>query len=145
MEKSNREKKNKNENNYKLNKLKEDIYKRKSQEKDKSKNSTFNNKLTDLFNKFKFKSNSIKLNIRFPTGTRITETFKRFRKVEFVKNYILQLKNNGICDALDEMDDENLYAIDIVWGSSDKELDENMTLQDCFGEKEEESLSLIHI
>ena len=139
MKKSNREMKNKNEDNYKLNKLKEDVNKRESQEKDKSKNSTFNNKLTDLFNKFK--SNSIKLHIRFPTGKEITQTFEMFRKVEFVKNYILKLKNKGICDALDEMDDDP-YAFYIVWGIPPKVLDENKTLQNCFGETEEEYVTV---
>lgn len=90
----------------------------------------------------------IELHIRLPSGKRIAQFFDLRQKVSFVKNYILQLEHNGICDDFDEEDEddleegENPYAIDVIWGYPPKKLDEEMTLAKCFGNSSGESLTV---
>lgn len=91
---------------------------------------------------------NIELHIRLPSGKRIIQFFNRNQRVLFVKHYIWQLEENGICDDFDEEDEEELeegdnpYAIDILWGYPPRKLDENQTLAQCFGGSSGESLNV---
>lgn len=90
----------------------------------------------------------VELHIRLPSGKRVTQFFERQRKVLFVKQYILQLPGNGICDDFDEEDEEELeegedpYAIEVMWGYPPKKLDEGCTLAQCFGGSSGESVTV---
>ena len=86
----------------------------------------------------------IELHIRLPTGRRVSQVFEKSRSVLFVKNFILQLENNGIVEDLDDEEEEedDVYAIDILWGFPPKTLNEAKRLAQVFGESTGEAVTV---
>ena len=90
---------------------------------------------------------SIEIHIRLPNGKRIVQNFEKSKNILFVKNYILQLENNGITDQLDESDesdeeDEEVEEIELMTGFPPRELQENLTLLQCFGKSTGEAITV---
>jgi hypothetical protein len=138
----------------KIEKEKEKLKQEEEHKKDlqKLENLKIREKIQSLKSQFKNYSvvtsaSTIEIRARLPNGKRVTQTFERSKTISFMKNYFIQLDDNGILEDIDEEDEEELeeennMEITIMHGFPPKPLKENMTLSQCFGNSEGESVTV---
>jgi hypothetical protein len=87
----------------------------------------------------------IELHVRLPTGKRITQLFEKYRRINFVKDFILQLEDNGIVEEEEEEEDEEEeenFSFDILHGYPPKKISGNVSLAEHFGSSTGEAVTV---
>ena len=87
----------------------------------------------------------IELRIRLPSGKKVSQNFEKSKKISFIKNFILQLENNGITDDMDEdLESGEEVDINLMYGFPRKQLDPEITLGQVFGDSSGETITVVN-